>query len=176
MKDFMSDTNETILLVEDTEDDVFLMKRALKIVGIQNALRVAEDGQQAIDYLDGTGMYADRTRFPYPKYVFLDLKLPVKSGFDVLAWVSNRPGLPKPLIFVLTSSNSPLDMSRVTAMGASSYIIKPPSAETFKRLSELFGIQWQLNVAAPQTGNLKAPVAPVVTPAVTSTRSFATSS
>lgn len=139
----MSDSSETILLVEDTEDDVFLMKRALKIVGIQNPLAVVEDGQQAIDYLDGKGVYADRAIFPYPKYLFLDLKLPIKSGFDVLNWIHNRPGLPRPLVFVLTSSNSPLDMSRVTAMGGDSYIIKPPSTETFERLSQLFKIDWQ---------------------------------
>ena len=139
----MSDPNQTILLVEDTEDDVFLMKRALKVVGIRNPLNVVEDGQQAIDYLDGTGDYADREQYPYPRYVFLDLKLPVKSGFDVLTWIHSKPGLPKPLIFVLTSSNSPLDMSRVKSMGGDSYIIKPPSAETFERLSQLFGIEWE---------------------------------
>lgn len=142
----MIDSTQTILLVEDTEDDVFLMKRALKIVGIQNPLRVVEDGQQAIDYLSGENGYDDRTRYPYPRYVFLDLKLPVRSGFDVLNWINGQSILRKPLIFVLTSSNSPLDMSRVTAMGGDSYIIKPPSSETFERLSQLFGIEWQKGI------------------------------
>ncbi len=139
----MCDKNETILLVEDTEDDVFLMRRVLKKNGIANPLRVVEDGQQAIDYLDGAGPFADRVAYPYPKYVFLDLKLPLKSGFDVLSWINNRAGLPKPYIFVLTSSNLPSDMSKVKAMGADTYIIKPPSLETFDRLSQLFGIDWQ---------------------------------
>jgi CheY-like chemotaxis protein len=144
----MSEPNETILLVEDTEDDVFLMKRVLRVLGIQNPLRVVEDGQQAIDYLDGQGTYGDRASYPYPRYVFLDLKLPIKSGFDVLSWINNRRGLPKPLVFVLTSSNSPVDMSAVTSMGGDSYIIKPPSKETFDRLSQLFGIEWRKSVKA----------------------------
>lgn len=144
----MPNSNDLILLVEDTEDDVFLMKRALKIVGIQNPLSVVEDGQKAIDYLAGQNGYGDRSRFPYPKYVFLDLKLPVRSGFDVLKWINAQSILRKPLIFVLTSSNSPLDMTRVKEMGGDSYIVKPPCAETFDRLSQLFGIEWRRNQAA----------------------------
>jgi len=151
----MCDKNETILLVEDTEDDVFLMRRVLKKRGIVNPLQVVEDGQLAIDYLDGVGRFADRAAYPYPKYVFLDLKLPLRSGFDVLGWINNRPGLPKPFIFVLTSSNLPSDMSKVKAMGADTYIIKPPSLETFDRLSQLFGIDWQKSPTAPVGGGME---------------------
>jgi len=73
-------TTGSILLVEDSEDDVFLMKRALKNAGITNPLFVVEDGQQAVDYLAGEGQYADRSQNPLPSIIFLDLKLPIKMG------------------------------------------------------------------------------------------------
>ena len=77
----------TILLVEDNEDDVFLMKRAFKAAGILNPLFLVDDGQKAMDYLEGTGECADRTRHPLPSLIFLDLKLPFVRGLDVLAWL-----------------------------------------------------------------------------------------
>jgi CheY-like chemotaxis protein len=134
--------DHTILLVEDSEDDVFLMERALKSAGILNPVCVVEDGQRAIDYLEGSGDFADRARFPYPLVVFLDLKLPRKSGFDVLGWLRGRSDLPQPLIVVLSSSNSPQDIERVTALGAARYAVKPPTVDLFQQLTESFQIGW----------------------------------
>jgi CheY-like chemotaxis protein len=134
--------DHTILLVEDSEDDVFLMERALKSAGILNPMCVVEDGQRAIDYLEGSGDFADRARFPYPLVVFLDLKLPRKSGFDVLGWLRGRSDLPQPLIVVLSSSNSPQDIERVTALGAARYAVKPPTVDLFQQLTESFQIGW----------------------------------
>jgi CheY-like chemotaxis protein len=134
--------DHTILLVEDNEDDVFLMERALKSAGILNPVCVVEDGQRAIDYLAGSGDFADRARFPYPVVVFLDLKLPRKSGFDVLGWLRGRSDLPQPLIVVLSSSNSPQDIERVTALGAARYAVKPPTVDLFQQLTESFQIAW----------------------------------
>lgn len=138
----MPTIDHTILLVEDNEDDVFLMERALKSAGILNPVCVVEDGQRAIDYLEGSGDFADRARFPYPLVVFLDLKLPRKSGFDVLGWLRGRSDLPQPLIVVLSSSNSPQDMERVTALGAARYAVKPPTVDLFQQLTESFQIAW----------------------------------
>lgn len=133
----------TILLVEDNEDDVFLMKRALKSARIFNPLQVAEDGNLAIEYLAGEGPFADRALFPYPAVMFLDLKLPHKSGFEVLAWLNGRRDLVRPVVVVLSSSNSPQDMEQVLALGGGLYAIKPPDAALFQRISEMFGIAWQ---------------------------------
>lgn len=138
----MPPIDHTILLVEDSEDDVFLMERALKSAGILNPVCVVEDGQRAIDYLEGSGDFADRARFPYPLVVFLDLKLPRKSGFDVLGWLRGRSDLPQPLIVVLSSSNSPQDIERVTALGAARYAVKPPTVDLFQQLTESFQIGW----------------------------------
>src|SRR4051812_28005161 len=100
-------TSGTILLVEDNEDDVFLMTRALKAAGIANPLQIVEDGQQAIDYLKGAGRFADRNTYPMPAIVFLDLKLPIMMGLEVLEWIRGEPGLSDIVVVVLTSSNEP---------------------------------------------------------------------
>ncbi len=138
----MSKAAHTILLVEDNEDDVFLMERALMSAGIRNPVFVAEDGEMAIDYLDGNGPYADRQRHPYPTVVFLDLKLPRKSGFDVLIWLRSRGDLRQPTVIVLSSSNSPQDIERVMELGAASYAVKPPLIELFRELTEKLQIEW----------------------------------
>jgi len=135
--------NHTILLVEDNEDDVFLMERALKSAGILNPVFVIEDGQRAIDYLAGAGEFGDRGRFPYPLVVFLDLKLPRKSGFDVLGWLRGSTDVPQPLVVVLSSSNSPQDIERVTTLGAARYAVKPPTVDLFRQLTEAFQIEWR---------------------------------
>ena len=81
-----------ILLVEDNDDDVFFLRRAVTRSGVNCALQIVRDGQQALDYLQGNGLYADRDKYPLPVLVFLDLKLPYIHGFEVLVWIrSNRP-------------------------------------------------------------------------------------
>ena len=87
----MATRSAVLLLVEDDPNDVLFMTRALKKAQIRQTLRVASDGQQAIDYLEGTGIYGDRTRYPFPCLVLLDVKLPKKSGLEVLRWLRNHP-------------------------------------------------------------------------------------
>ena len=135
-------TSSAILLVEDNDDDVFLMKRALKNAGITNQLYVVEDGQQAIDYLSGTGIYANREQHPLPALVFLDLKLPFKSGLDVLAWIRKQPHLEGLVVVVLTSSNEPMDLKQSYKLGANSYVVKPPTAAQLLDLAKAFKWYW----------------------------------
>src|SRR4051812_47964685 len=96
-----------ILLVEDNEHDVFFMKRAFKTAEISNALQVVGDGQAAIDYLTGVDSYGDRQQFPLPCFILLDLKLPRKSGLDVLSWIRQQPELRTIVVLVLTTSREP---------------------------------------------------------------------
>ncbi len=142
--------NHAILLVEDNEDDVFLMKRALKQAGITNPLFVVEDGQQAVDYLSGTAEFGNRQEFPLPAIVFLDLKLPFKSGCEVLEWIRGQSVLRSLVVVVLTSSEEPGDLSRSYKLGANSYIVKPPTSEQLTDLAKSFKWYWlEFNRFAP---------------------------
>jgi CheY-like chemotaxis protein len=137
-------------LVEDNEDDVFLMQRALKDVHIDNPLHVVEDGLRAIDYLSGTGDFGDREKHPIPAVIFLDLKLPLKSGLEVLAWIRKQKHLDAMIVIVLTSSNEPGDLKTSYSLGANSYLVKPPSGEKLKELAEAFKWYWlEYNRFAP---------------------------
>ena len=135
-------THRAILLVEDNEDDVFLMKRALKGANVVNPLLVVEDGQEAVDYLGGAGKFADRESYPLPAVVFLDLKLPLISGHDVLAWIRRQYALESLVVIVLTSSNEASDLSRSYALGANSYLVKPPTPEQLEDLAKAFKWYW----------------------------------
>jgi CheY-like chemotaxis protein len=93
---------------------------------------VVGDGQEAMDYLAGTGKYADRIRYPFPCLVLLDLKLPVRMGLDVLRWIREQPGLQTLLVMVLTSSSDISDVDEAYRLGARAYLVKPLSVD--KRL------------------------------------------
>jgi CheY-like chemotaxis protein len=125
----MNSINPTILLVEDNEDDVFAMKRALKRANITHPLQTVTDGKQALDYLAGADQYSDRRRFPIPSLMFLDLKLPYVHGFEVLEWVRQKPEFNSIDVIVLTSSAVEKDHEKARALGARSYLVKPPTPE-----------------------------------------------
>lgn len=135
-------TTRSILLVEDSEDDIFLMKRALKAAGIINPLHVVEDGQEAVDYLSGKGIYADRLSHPLPAVVFLDLKLPIRMGLDVLAWIRGQQEFANTVVVVLTSSNEPSDLKEAYRLGVNSYLVKPPTAAQMLELAKAFKWYW----------------------------------
>jgi CheY-like chemotaxis protein len=134
--------NQAILLVEDSEHDVFLMKRALKQAEIQNPVYVVGDGERAIDYLAGNGEFADREAYPFPALVFLDLKLPLKSGHDVLEWIRQAAGMVELVVVVLTTSDEPSDINRAYKLGANSYLVKPPSLIQLRDLAKSFKWYW----------------------------------
>ena len=119
---------KTVLLVEDNEDDVFLMQRLFKKAGITLPLQVVTDGKQAVDYLAGTPPYNDRTRYPLPHFLFLDLKLPYLKGFEILAWIRKQPQLEGIRVMILTSSVEDQDREKAEAFGVP-YLVKPPTPE-----------------------------------------------
>src|SRR6476469_5354913 len=94
----------SILLVEDDPNDVYFLLYAFDQAGLQNPVKVVEDGQQAIEYLSGTGKYKDREQYPLPYLILLDLKLPKVMGLDVLRWMATRPESSSALVIVLSSS------------------------------------------------------------------------
>ncbi|CAM2883495.1 response regulator [Rariglobus hedericola] len=113
-----------VLLAEDNDDDLFLSKRVLAKAGIAPVFHVA-DGRQAMDYLAGKGDYADRTRYPLPEVVLLDLKMPEFTGHEVLEWLRAEPALRDLKVYVLTSSAEMSDQQRAEKAGAQGYLVKP---------------------------------------------------
>ena len=116
---------DPILLVEDNEHDVFFMKRAFKTAEVSNTLQVVGDGQEAVDYLAGVGSYGDRHQFPLPCVILLDLKLPRKSGLDVLSWMRQQPELRFIVVIVLTTSREQNDIVTSYQLGANAFLVKP---------------------------------------------------
>src|ERR1041385_3660353 len=119
----------TILLAEDNPDDVLLTQLALQKARLVNPLHVARDGEEAIAYLAGTGIYADREQYPLPILLLLDLNMPKVTGFEVLEWLREHSFEHHLSVAILTDSDSGPDMRRAYELGADSYLIKPPNAQ-----------------------------------------------
>lgn len=121
----MTRANAPIMIVEDNEDDLLLIHRAIKKARFSNPICNLRDGEQAIAYLSGQGRYADRQASPLPSLILLDLKLPRRDGFEVLSWLKEQPVICRIPIIVLTSSRESLDVDRAYDYGANSYLVKP---------------------------------------------------
>ncbi len=134
--------NKTVLLVKDSEDDVFFVRRAMQLAGRSPSLQVARDGQIAIDYLSGKGEYADRALFPMPDLVLLDLKLPRVLGLDVLKWIRSRLDFKLLPVVILTNSGERTDWERGYRLGANSYMVKPSTNEELRRLVQCLSDYW----------------------------------
>jgi CheY-like chemotaxis protein len=120
-----------ILLVEDSEDDLFFFRRLIAKAGIHAPLAIASDGQQAIDHL-AAAIGGDAPDKPaIPRLVFLDLKLPLRSGFEVLQWIRARPALEHVVVLVLSSSAETRDVADAFALGAQGYLVKYPAPAVF---------------------------------------------
>ena len=135
-------TRQTILLVEDEENDVMFMRMALENAGVAGELQVVEDGEQAIDYLDGRKEFADRQRHPLPALILLDLKFPRVMGMDVLKWIRERPELDLIVVVVLTSSQQRSDIHQACALRANSYLVKPTNPLDLNDMMELVKKYW----------------------------------
>ena|SRR5436190_2997702 len=131
-----------ILLAEDREDDVILVQRAFKRAGFDIPLRVVRDGEEAIRYLSGAAQYADRNRYPIPSLVLLDLKLPLKDGFEVLRWLKEQPDLKHVPVIVLTLSNRIRDVNQAYALGAYSFLVKSTDFEDAPAFSQSLAYYW----------------------------------
>lgn len=140
----------TIALVEDNEDDLFFMKRALKSADITNPLQVLSNGEMALDYLKGAGGYADRLLHPLPFLLLLDLKLPDMSGFEVLRWIKSKEGLPLLATIVLTTSGESRDIERAYELGANSFLVKPSGSEQLLDLVIALKQYWFIHNGFPR--------------------------
>jgi two-component system response regulator len=140
---------KTILQVDDDPNDVFLLEHALRKMGIANPIQVATDGQQAIDYLEGVGKFADRTKFPFPCLVLLDLKLPFVMGLDVLRWIRQQPRTVLPVL-MLTASSSDADIVEAYRLGANAFLTKPSKAGRLEEMVRAIRDFWLTHNTLPQ--------------------------
>jgi CheY-like chemotaxis protein len=126
--------SKRVLIAEDDPTDVFLLQRAFAAAQVPATLHVVRDGQEAIDYLEGQDGFSDRSTYPLPDLILLDLKMPRMNGFDVLGWLRQKPGLKRLLVTVLTSSDQPTDINRAYDLGANSYLVKPHGSHDLTEL------------------------------------------
>lgn len=147
----MTSITKNILLVEDNPDDELLTLMAFKDNNIKNEVIIARDGEEALDYLFGTGKYKDRNSKLLPQIILLDLKLPKVDGLEVLKQIRSN-ALTKLLpVIILTSSKEDMDIINSYQLGANSYIRKPVDFEQFSEAIKQLGLYWLvLNEVPPQ--------------------------
>jgi CheY-like chemotaxis protein len=141
---------QTILLVDDSENDLFLMRRALKRAEFNVPVQEAHNGEIAISYLAGKGIYGNRNEYPSPALVLLDLNMPMKNGFDVLEWVRTQPSLRRLTIIVMTASLRPEDVDRAFELKAASYLVKPANMESLTSMARSIRDWTQINHFPPR--------------------------
>jgi CheY-like chemotaxis protein len=142
-------TMSEILLVEDNPDDVELALHALKRNNILNPIVVARDGQEALDYLDKNGKFAD-SKHEEPALILLDLKLPKVDGIEVLRHIKSKNALKKVPVVILTSSKEEKDLVESYDLGVNSYIRKPVDFDQFVETVRYIGYYWLLLNESPQ--------------------------
>lgn len=134
--------SRTFLLVEDSPDDAELTMRAFEKSRLVNEVILARDGQEALDYLFGTGAHAGRDLSLMPELVLLDLKLPKLSGLEVLRRLRQDPRTRRQPVVVLTSSNEEQDIITSYDLGANSFVRKPVDFEQFLEAARQLGLYW----------------------------------
>jgi CheY-like chemotaxis protein len=143
-------TVHTILLVEDDPNEIFLTRRAFRKANINVSLQVIDDGDSAIAYLAGTEKYADRELYPLPKLILLDLKLPCRSGHEILAWLRQHPQLKILPVVIFTSSREPGDVNLAYELGANSYLVKPSGLRALSKMVETLSLYWLVDNEPPE--------------------------
>ena len=138
----MSASPTNILLVEDDPNDALLLERAFRKAGLLYPLIIVSDGDQAVDFLQGIGKYRDRIKYPMPNLMLLDMKLPRRSGHEVLKWLRSRPGLRRLPVIVLTSSNEQRDVVAAYDEGTNSYLVTPSNAELLGQMVSQLEKYW----------------------------------
>jgi CheY-like chemotaxis protein len=148
---------KTILQVEDDPNDVFLFQHAMTKAGVANPVQVATDGQQAIDYLQGAGKFADREKFPFPSLVLLDLKLPYVMGLEVLKWIRQQPGTAL-TVLMLTASGEEADIVTAYRLGANGFLTKPSEATKLQDMVKAIRDFWLTHNTLPRESSLEYPM------------------
>ncbi len=143
--------SKLILYAEDDPADAYMMQRAFAKVDPCARLHRASDGEEVVDYLEGKGRYQDRNQFPLPVVLLLDIKMPRRSGLEVLAWLRSQQGeLCRIPAVMFTSSRQSQDLARAYELGVNSYLVKPDTLDDLLVIIQSFDQYWlNLNEAPP---------------------------
>src|ERR1041385_7024631 len=150
-----------ILQVDDDPNDVFFLRKAMEKAGVINRIQIAEDGQEAIDYLAGAGKFADRAQFPLPCLVLLDLKLPFVMGLDVLQWIRQSSGSAL-VVVMLSASGEERDIATAYRLGANGFLVKPSEAVKLDEMVKAIRDFWLTHNTLPRESGPESPMEGVV--------------
>lgn len=148
------DQRFTILLVEDDDNDILLIERALKKHYVDKPVHIARNGHDAIEYLSGHGRFSDRAKYPFPDVVITDLKMPKMSGFELLAWLDEHQEYRVIPTIVLSSSQEDSDVTRAYDLGANTYMVKPTDFDGLGKMVKTIKDYWSLSIK-PKMRELK---------------------
>ena len=146
----MTMENPTVLLVDDDDYGVRLMQIVFERAGFAQPLQAATNGDEAVAYLEGSGRFLDRARFPMPSIVLLDLNMPGRSGLEVLEWIRRQPPLKHLPVYILSASSRLEDIERAYKIGANSYLVKPGNLDGLLQMARNLGTWLDLGRFAPQ--------------------------
>jgi CheY-like chemotaxis protein len=153
--------NETlVLIVEDNDDDIFMLQHAFKKAGITNPVHIVSTGKEAIAFLAGTHPYCDWDKFPLPSIVLLDLKLPDVSGLEVLAWIRNTIGIQRMRVAILSSFSSSKEIKLAYELGANGFHTKPVCLGDLIEMVKTFRLHWLEHSRAPEVSRTLLPTRP----------------
>lgn len=141
------------LYAEDNPYDAELMQRTFVKAGMDRELQIVPDGVEAVNYLTGSGKYGDRGQFPMPLMLLTDLKMPRKTGFQLIHWVRAHPEFKRMPVVVLTVSREDPDIQKAYKLGANSFLIKPPTLQKISALIQNLNSFWLHLDAAPQASD-----------------------
>ncbi len=145
--------NGLILIVEDNSADRELIQMCLRTAGVTADVRLLADGAEAIAYLKGEGVYANREKHPFPTLIITDLKMPLADGFAVLDFLRTRGKAAMIPTIVFSGSSDPDDVRTAYALGASSYITKPPTTDALCRCLRCIFDYWSLCELPPRSAS-----------------------
>jgi CheY-like chemotaxis protein len=137
-----------ILYVEDDPLEVFFLEIAFKNVGLPHQLKVVPDGERALEYLSGSGPFADRELHPLPCLILLDIHLPRKNGLEVLEWIRQQPGFKSLPVVMFSNSSDVADTEKAHQLAADDYLIKPMPPCELDQLVEIIRDRWLVQPAA----------------------------
>jgi len=152
----MENVRPTLLVVEDNEDDIFFIERIFKQLDARCELKFARDGIEAVDYLSGKGRFKERSKFPLPTMILMDLKMPRMNGFEVLEWMQKQPELKLIPTIVVTSSTLQEDVTRAYRLGANAVMNKPVDKDSLLQMLKTFHIYWTDYVEMPEVKSAPA--------------------